>query len=88
MSDCPGLLFAMPAKGIILKKAFGGFVGANSFAQSAYYVRMNSHLQQQPIYGAETRGINKAVANTHRIGEGLKMAMGWYVQHLTQQSKA
>ena len=63
MSDCPGLLFAMPAKGIILGKAFGGFVGANSFAQSAYYVRMNSHLQQQPIYGVETRDINKAVTN-------------------------
>ncbi|MBI5436557.1 MAG: Vi polysaccharide biosynthesis UDP-N-acetylglucosaminuronic acid C-4 epimerase TviC [Nitrosomonadales bacterium] len=25
---------------------------------------------------------------THRIGEGLKVAMGWYVQHLTQQDKA
>lgn len=25
---------------------------------------------------------------THRIGEGLKVAMEWYVQHLTQQSKA
>ena len=24
---------------------------------------------------------------THRIGEGLKVAMEWYVQHLTQQSK-
>jgi UDP-N-acetylglucosamine 4-epimerase len=24
---------------------------------------------------------------THRIGEGLKVAMAWYVQHLTQQSK-
>jgi len=25
---------------------------------------------------------------THRIGEGLKVAMEWYVQHLTQQGKA
>ena len=25
---------------------------------------------------------------THRIGEGLKVAMDWYVQHLTQQGKA
>lgn len=25
---------------------------------------------------------------THRIGEGLKMAMQWYVQHLSQQGKA
>jgi UDP-N-acetylglucosamine 4-epimerase len=25
---------------------------------------------------------------THRIGEGLKEVMGWYVQHLTQQGKA
>jgi len=25
---------------------------------------------------------------THRIGEGIKVAMAWYVQHLTQQGKA
>ena len=25
---------------------------------------------------------------THHIGEGLKVAMEWYVQHLTQQGKA
>lgn len=24
---------------------------------------------------------------THNIGEGLKVAMEWYVQHLTQQGK-
>ena len=25
---------------------------------------------------------------THHIGEGLKVAMNWYVQHLMQQGKA
>lgn len=25
---------------------------------------------------------------THRIGEGMKVAMEWYIQHLTQQCKA
>jgi len=82
MSDCSGLLFAMPAKGIILKKAFGGFVGANSFAHNALIVRMNSHLQQQPIYGVETRDINKAVANNPD-----KFPAG-YIDELTKTKKS
>lgn len=60
------------------------------------------HLQGvKPIYrdfrGGDVRhslaDISKAVTRlgyqpTHRIGDGLEVAMQWYVQHLTQQGKA
>jgi UDP-N-acetylglucosamine 4-epimerase len=59
------------------------------------------HLQgAKPVYRDFRAGdvrhsladINKAATllgyqPTHRIGEGLKVAMEWYVQHLTQQGK-
>lgn len=31
--------------------------------------------------------LHLAYQPTHRIGEGLKVAMEWYVQYLTQQGK-
>jgi len=33
---------------IILEKAAGGFAGANLFALTTSYVRINSHLRMQP----------------------------------------
>ena len=35
---------------VILKNAVDGFVGANSFARTISYVRMNSHLQERHIF--------------------------------------
>lgn len=61
-----------------------------------------AHLQGvQPVYRDFRAGdvrhsladISKAATllgyqPTHRIGEGMKVAMEWYIQHLTQQGKA
>lgn len=39
----------MTRKTMTLEKAAGGVVGANSFAHSPWFVRMNSHLQILPV---------------------------------------
>jgi len=73
----------------------------NDFSWQRSHAEQNLSARGQPVYRDFRAGdvrhsladISKAATllgyqPTHRIGEGLKVAMAWYVQHLTQQGKA